>query len=405
MHEGSRSTMAAGGLDEEIPDFPVFSDDETESENLSSDSSNRPKLCKLSKKKALVWKYFGFLSSRATNKDKLICSLCRQEVPTKNSNTSNLYSHLKFKHPKEYLEVAPQSAGKRSASTSSDSSSSSQSSIVSAFERSKMLSTSSREHKELTDDVTLCLAKDCLPIYTVEKKGFIEMLRRFNPRYQLPSRSHFSRVAIPALYNATKEKIQSEILSDMEFFHRLQICGAWQLCNHSYISYSVHFIDQSWNLRSYCLQSHFIPEDHTGVNIKDHLTETLARWNLTSDKQVVLTTDSGANIKLAAELLQWNRLSCFGHNLDLAVKNGLNDRRVERVLAVCRKVVSAFSHSWKRRREMARIQEEKNLPSHVLIGDCKTRWGSSISMIKRILEQQDPIRQYCQLIVLLLIWC
>ena len=139
-----------------------------------------------------------------------------------------------------------------------------------------------------------------------------------------------------------------------------------------YISYSIHFIDHYWGLKSYCLQSHYIPEDHTGANIKEQLMASLSSWNLNSDRQVAITTDNGANVKLACELLQWNRLSCFGHNLDIAVKKGLQDHRIERVLGVCPKVVSAFFYSWKRRRELAKLQKEKNLPSHLLVGDCKT---------------------------------
>ena len=42
-----------------------------------------------------------------------------------------------------------------------------------------------------------------------------------------------------------------------------------------------------------------------------------------------ITTDSGSNVKLAYDLLRWNRLSCFGHNLNLAVGKGLNDGRVQ----------------------------------------------------------------------------
>ena len=105
-----------------------------------------------------------------------------------------------------------------------------------------------------------------------------------------------------------------------------------------------------------------------------------------------MMTENGTNIKLACELLHWNRLSCFGHNLDLSVKKVLEDPRIGRVLSVCCKVVSAFSHSWKQRKELAAIQEEKNLPSNLLIRDCKTRWGSSLAMIDRVLEQQDAIR-------------
>ena len=135
-------------------------------------------LLKIPSRKALVWKYFRF--SSLTNKHMPVCSLCYKEVLAKNLNTSNLYSHLKYKHPTEYLEVKPQF--KRLPSTLSDSSSStSQASIVDAFEKCKVLSTTSKEHKELTDAVTRCLPKDGLPIYTVEKKGFVEMLHCFNP--------------------------------------------------------------------------------------------------------------------------------------------------------------------------------------------------------------------------------
>ena len=59
-----------------------------------------------------------------------------------------------------------------------------------------------------------------------------------------------------------------------------------------------------------------------------------------------ITTDSGSNIKLACDLLNWTRLSCFGHNLNLAVGKGLNDARVQRTLRrVCRSAVAAFFRS------------------------------------------------------------
>ena len=39
-----------------------------------------------------------------------------------------------------------------------------------------------------------------------------------------------------------------------------------------------------------------------------------------------------SNIKLACRLLEWRRLSCFGHNLDLAINKGIKDHRMDRVL-------------------------------------------------------------------------
>ena len=134
-----------------------------------------------------------------------------------------------------------------------------------------------------------------------------------------------------------------------------------------------------------------MPEDHTGMNLQDTLSQTLLNWELDVTKLVALTTDSGSNIVLACELLHWRRLSCFGHNLDLAIQKGLPDGRVEQVLRVCRQIVSSFSYRWKRR-ELAEEQEKRNLPKYKLKADVKTRWGSVFDMINHIMEQQEPIR-------------
>ena len=113
-----------------------------------------------------------------------------------------------------------------------------------------------------------------------------------------------------------------------------------------YISYKTHFIDSSWELRSRCLQTQFLPQDHTGENIADALDSTLESWNLAQNKQVRLTTDSGSNIINAMRQLKWTRLACFGHNLHLAITKSIkDDRRCSRVSGVCHKLVSAFSQS------------------------------------------------------------
>lgn len=92
--------------------------------------------------------------------------------------------------------------------------------------------------------------------------------------------------------------------------------------------------------------------------------------------------------------LDWVRLPCFGHNLHLAVTNSIKgDARITRALGVCRKIVSTFSHSWKKKRALTEAQEALKLPMHALKSDCATRWGSTQLMIGRILEQKDSIRQ------------
>ncbi|KAL0158827.1 hypothetical protein M9458_046903 [Cirrhinus mrigala] len=69
----------------------------------------------------------------------------------------------------------------------------------------------------------------------------------------------------------------------------------------------------------------------------------------------------------------------------------MRDQRIQRAMGVCKKVVSAFSFSWKKKRELAATQEELKLPKHKLITESTTRWGSRHAMIARVLEQEKAI--------------
>ena len=168
---------------------------------------------------APVWKHFGFEADKKghpQSPDHLKSCVCHQNVAAKDGNTSNLYSHLKNRHPEVYskLEKRP-SSGKCNHPVS-------QQSVSEAWQRTQTLPSSSREHKELTKAVTYCLTKDMLPISTVVKAGFKAMLQRFNPRYELPSCNYFTRVSIPALVSEVKSAMELKIASgELEFLAQL----------------------------------------------------------------------------------------------------------------------------------------------------------------------------------------
>ena len=192
------------------------------------------------------------------------------------------------------------------------------------------------------------------------------MLATFDERYELPSRKYFTQTAIPALYNKVRQTVQDEV-QRAEFYSATT--DLWSSENLlPYMSYTAHFIDASWQYRSRCLETCFLPQDHTGENIVEALQSVLDSWQLKDDKQVCITTDNGTNIISAIHQLEWLRLPCFGHCLNLAVTKALKcDNRVSRALGVARKIVSSFSMSWKKRRDLARIQAEKKLPEHNLV--------------------------------------
>ena len=50
-----------------------------------------------------------------------------------------------------------------------------------------------------------------------------------------------------------------------------------------------------------------------------------------------------------------------------------------------------FNRSWKRNRDLKEKQEQLGLPVHKLIGEASTRWGSTYTMVSRIIEQQQAV--------------
>ena len=101
-----------------------------------------------------------------------------------------------------------------------------------------------------------------LPLYSVEKQGFKRMIASFNERYELPSRKYFSRTAIPALYNLTREAVAVEVQQAEFFSATTDLWSSEGL--RPYMSYTVHYINKEWQLSSKCLQITFLPQDHTG---------------------------------------------------------------------------------------------------------------------------------------------
>ena len=241
----------------------------------------------------------------------------------------------------------------------------------------------------MTRAITYYLAKDAVSLYTVEKAGFKYMVSKLNPRYELLSRKTFSSKEIPALYMDVRSSIMAEL---KQITHYAITTDLWTsgACE-PYITLTIHYIDGEWCLRSKCLDTIALFDDHTGENIAQSVSDILANWELDTRYLIAATTDSGSNIISAFRTLKLLRISCFGHNLDLAVKKGLSGTTIQRALARCRSVVHVFHRSWKKSRDLTEKQQLLDIPQHKLKGDVSTRWGSVYEMVSRVIEQQQAI--------------
>ena len=119
--------------------------------------------------------------------------------------------------------------------------------------RVQKYSRQTKKWRDITNAVTFCLTKDCLPIYAVEKLGFRGLIEKLDPQYELPSSKYFSKTAIPALYEETRENLLAD-LKEVVFFSATT--DMWSsITGEPYLSYTVHYISREWQLETKCLQT------------------------------------------------------------------------------------------------------------------------------------------------------
>ncbi|XP_007888700.1 E3 SUMO-protein ligase ZBED1 [Callorhinchus milii] len=354
----------------------------------------RPQLVEKSNTTSEVWRYFGFQpgsDGRPENIETPVCKICFRVIPAKASNTSNLYAHLKSQHPHIYIEVKGKPNQTPTTPTScGEPSREHQPTMRELFQRKDKFDPKGREHRELTKAVTYCITKDRMPLNTISKPGFQHLLGKFNPRYELPSKNYFSRVAIPSLYAEVRKVVEKEVRTAECFATTVK---TWtSRSNEMFLTFSLHSIDGDWNLKSHCLQTQYLPDEHTGKTLKCTLEDALEEWALDPGNLVAVTTDKGPDLELACELLGWRRIGCFSQNLQRALLKGLEDSRIERIIQLSRQIFSQFSRSWRRKRDLSIAQGQKGLPRNALKTDIQAHWVTTLDMLERFLEQQDAVR-------------
>ena len=239
---------------------------------------------------------------RPVKNGKAVCKICHSNVAAKSGNTSNLISHLRHKHPTVYAQTSFTTTAKASKTTTS-SGNYQQTSIVGSFAQGQPYDRQSKRWNELTKTVTYCIVKDGLPLNSIEKDGFKQMLQKFDPRYEPPSRNYISRTSLPELYAATVEKVKKKLSKVTYFASTTDMWSSISLI--PYFSYTIHFVDDEWKIQSLSLGTHFLPADHTAEILAEAMESTLREWELKPSQQVSLTTDNGSNIVAAAARLSW----------------------------------------------------------------------------------------------------
>jgi hypothetical protein len=344
-----------------------------------------------------VWDYF----LKKTDHD-IQCDTCHVLIKVKDGNTTNLHNHLKRKHnitvktlpPKRRLtttddEVEQQCSNNKSTATNNVDGvgcETGQTTLVQAWTK---LPKSSARSKSITNAIVKYLVLDMRPLNSVNDKGFAQLLRTLEPRYDLTSRTHISQTLIPEMYDEIHEKVKKELQNSDAV--SLTTVGWNSRAARSYITVTAHIISHEWKLREFVLSTTELEKSHTAENLAEELQSVAEEWQLQLSN-VAVTTDNASNVVLAMQKcnVKWH-VRCLAHVLNLATQKGLKVSGFARLLGRVRTVVGFFHRSSTASAILRKSLNQLELPNHKPVIDVTTRWNSTYDMLERYLEIRPAI--------------
>ena len=165
------------------------------------------------------------------------------------------------------------------------------------------------------------IAKDLQPLSVVEDEGFRDFVKNLDPRFQIPTRKTLRNNLLPKLYEDVKGELKTQLqsVSSVALTTDMWTSSA----NMSFLAVTIHF----WN--SDCCQlvtkvldcSNFIGS-HTSSAINAAISDAIQSFEI-NGKVSNITADGAANMKKAIQDGGFNYLHCFGHAIDLVVKEAI----------------------------------------------------------------------------------
>ncbi|XP_046399928.1 E3 SUMO-protein ligase ZBED1-like [Ischnura elegans] len=358
------------------------------------------------RRRSEVWHYFQKISAESAE-----CLFCKHQYSFKSGCTSNLFRHIKLKHPSISLDG---NASKRTCQSSNESgeqvsqvpstSAASASSlpqhpdvsidIPQGYSSDSTLQTTMKQYihrplalktsQSIDEGLVKLIVSQYLPFSLVEQPAFKSFLQLLNPNYHPPSRKTLANNYLELLYSKTAMELKEKIKKVT--FCSITADGWTSATNDSYLAVTAHFICNG-QLQSALLDCIYFTDRHTATNIADEIHRIIRSWDLDS-KVVALISDSAANMLAAAKILGWTHIPCFAHTLNLIVQNALVE--VKDLQNRVKKVVEFFKRSPAAHHKLVQMQSPQgSYPT--LKQEVPTRWNSTYIMFQSILRNKEPL--------------
>ncbi|KAK4285030.1 hypothetical protein QN277_001781 [Acacia crassicarpa] len=235
---------------------------------------------------------------------------------------------------------------------------------------------------------------DGMPFHIVEREGFQELIRTFEPRFQMPSR-------VEVMRDCWKLYLE-EARNNERYFKETKVrvsltINTWTSNQDSnYICLTAHWIDEDWTYQKRIL-NFYVVKNHEGDTIADEIEKCLLSWGI--NKVFTITVDDAPSnnttvASLKRVLKHWNglvcdgdylHLRCCGHILNLVVSDGVKD--MHKCIEGIRNAIVYVRSSLARFSKFKELVEKMKIDSTSLLCiDCPTRWDSTYMMLENAIK-------------------
>ncbi|KAK9724578.1 hypothetical protein RND81_05G083900 [Saponaria officinalis] len=227
------------------------------------------------------------------------------------------------------------------------------------------------------------------PFAIVEHKGMRRVFEYLNENVQTISRNSIKKVCLA-------KHLEFKVMLK-EMFSTLPgkvclTCDIWTACTScSYLTLTIHYVDDGWSLRSKVLNFfHFAPP-HTGLEIYNTLYEKSKEWGL-ANKVLTMTCDNASNMDnmvshLRSSLLE--NLPCDGKFFHEGLDN------IQASLKKIRDTVRYIDAFEARLINFYACAQQCGLACNTKLWlDVSTRWNSTYLMLKKALYYRRGLDLY-----------
>ncbi|CAF5059395.1 unnamed protein product, partial [Rotaria magnacalcarata] len=335
-----------------------------------------------------------YIAGDSKRKTSATCILCKEIVWHLKNATSNYSRHLQRKHKVEFDSWSKQAYKEKN------------NKMKQAFIEESLASSSGTEKYGSTHPPQIELAQMVfknfiielgLPLSITEKSAFIRAMSTVDPKFRIPCRRSITNEYLPKMYNQILNKLKKTCLA--ADFISLTFDGWTDRRVRAFYAITMHYVDQTGQLRAHLLAFNHISGSHTGENLFMEYDRVSTSFSIGGKIVRLITDNASNNLSAFGELVipghrpndddiqnsfdkqeELLRLPCFIHTLQLVVKDGLNDS--ECIRPPLSKVAEIAKLSHKSITIAEKLQNEKfSIPEAIV-----TRWNSQFLTVSKVVD-------------------